>query len=474
MTEIRTVIHNLHKGKNVENNLNTYIRQMMTTANRLSFVRVALNYPVFYESASELEYAGNYPDCISSIVNDVITLTKESLKTDFYDVDTDAVLQKALATREAITKVMQNLTAFGDRYTIYEYVLNRKEYSYKDTSSMKLFDNEAFKSKILAYTSDNSDKASNRMKLVQVLEQLPMRMTRSRFFQIIEDGMRAYIGSDKTSVEDILYMIRTGSLLEEPENMKTEFSDLYEKSLHVAQCYNQDMTEEEFVALQDYFAELFQILNDEMDCVLLAQELVNDVCCILMSASNAMGNVEERDWCIQIVEKINTMFENPERPELYNELDDILMNLEGTQEMLGEQQESGEAVLEELKDAYKDRMDAEQRAQFGILNKISMLLSTSHFGKLLDEKEETEEASEDYIMQEISKLVFELKAHFKKLSRVEIRAIMAKVITMLPLFVRNYNELDSYIDSSLANCTDLAEKMACVELIHNMIDVEVK
>lgn len=471
MAEIRNIIHYLHKGKNVENNLDNYIRQMMTNANRLSFIRVALNYPVFYESASELEYAGNAPQCIASIVNDVKTLAEEALRQDFYDVDTKAILNHAIATRDAITKVMQTLTAFGDRFTIYEYVLNRKEYAYKDTSSMKAFDNETFKNKIIAYTSDDSDKSANRMKLVQVLEQLPMRMTRSRFFQIIEDGMRAYIGSEKASVEDVIYMIRTGSLLEEPESMKLEFPDLYEKTLHVAKCYNQDMTEEEFVALQSYFADLFQILNDEMDLIILAQELVNDMCSILMSAPYAMGNVEERHWCVQIAQKINTMFDNPERPELYDELDELLMNLEGTQEMLGEQQESGEAVLDELKEVYKEQMTQEQLEQFGLLNKISMLLSTSHFGALVDEKQEAEEATESYIMQEVGKLIVALKAHFKTMSRVEIRAIMAKVITMLPLFVRNYKELESYIDSSLSNCTDLAEKMACVELINDMIEL---
>lgn len=472
MAELRTAIHNLHKGKNVENNLDTYIRQMMTNANRLSFVRVALNYPVFYENASELEYAKNYPECIASIVRDIRELTIEALKQDYYSIDTDTILQKAIATRDTITKVMQNLTAFGDRYTIYEYVLNRKEYSYKDTSSMKQFDDETFKHKILAYTSNDSDKSANCMKLIQVLEQLPMRMTRSRFFQIVEDGMRVYIGSEKSSVQDVLFMIRTGSLLEEPETMQTEFEELYGKSLHVAQKYNQDMTEEEFVALQEYFAELFQILNDEMDCVLLAQEMVNDICTILMSAQNAMVNVNERNWCIQIVEKINAMFANPERPELYNELDAALTNLEGVQEQLVDLQEDGEAVLQELKEVYKERMDVEQWTQLNILSKISMLLSTSHFGSLKDDEKESEEASENYIMEEVSKLVFELKSHFKKLSRAEIRAIMAKVITILPLFIRNYNELDSYIEASLANCTDLAEKMACVELINNMIDAE--
>ena len=473
MGDLRAVIHNLHKGKNVENNLNIYINQMMREANRLSFVRVALNYPVFYENASELEYSGSYPECIASIVKAIEALCADTMRQNFDGMDTEAIKERAFETRKAITKVMQVLTAFGDRYTIYEYVLNRKEYSYKDTSSMKWFDKDTFKNKILAYTSTDSDKSSNGIKLVQILEQLPMRMTRTRFAQIVEDGLRAYIGSEKSSVEELLYMVRTGALLEEPEEMKVYFPDLYEKSIHVAQCYNQHMTEEEFASLQDYFAQLFLILNNQMDCVLLAQEIVNDICTILLSAPYVMGNVEERSWCVQIAEKVNTLFANPERPEIiYDEFHELLSNLEGVQEQLVELREIGETVQEELKEAYKNRMSEEQLQGFGILGKIAMLLSTSHFGEWKDEEETAEEASETYIMQKAGELIEDLKAHFKKLSKIEIRAIMAKVLTMLPLFVRNYNELESYIDASLANCTDLAEKMACVELINGIIDIE--
>lgn len=470
MGDFRTTIHNLQKGKSVDYNLNFYIREMMTNANRLSFVRAALNYPVFYESASEIEYAADCPECISSIIREITALSAEVLRPDFYGVDTDAILEKVIAVRESVTRVMQTLTAFGDRYTVYEYVLNRKEYSYKDTSSMKQFDDETFRNKIMAYVSKDSDQSGNRVRLVQILEQVPMRMTRSRFAQIIEDGLRAYIGSEKSSVEDLLYMIRTGALLEEPEEMRLQFPVLYEKSQHVVQCYNQEMTEEEFLALQDYFADLFQILNDEMDCVLLMQEIVNDMCTILLSAPHAMGNREERDLCVQIIQEVNKKFANPERPELGAELDVLLSHLEGRQEALFEQKERGDAVLEEFREAYKGRMDEEQLALFAALGKISLLLSTSHFGDLKETDAIKEEADEAYVMQKAGELIADLKARFKTMSRPEIRAVMAKALTMLPLFVRNYNELESYIDSSLANCTDQAEKMACVEIINQIID----
>ncbi len=472
MGNLKTIIHNLQRGKSIEYNLNQYIGEMMTNGNRLSFVRAALNYPLFYEEISQIEQSGQCPECIRQLSYELSHLFGEAMRLEYEEADVPPILEKAFALRERITAVMQALTAFGDRYTIYEYVLNRKEYSYQDTSAMENFDDEAFRNKIMAYISEAPDQSGNRMKLVQILEQIPMRMTRSRFAQIIEDGLRAYIGSEKSSVEDLLYMIRTGALLEEPEEMASFFPDLYEKSRYVKDRYNQTMTKEQFQELLQYFSGFFQTLNEEMDSVLLMQELINDLCSILLSAPYARANETERDCCVQIIREINRMFADPERSEPKDALDELFVFLEGRQEELFEQKERGDAVLEEFAGAYSRRISPQQKDGFAALRKISLLLSTSHFGDLNDAGTVTEEAEEAYIMQKAGELIAQLKAQFKTMSKPEVRAVMAKTLTMLPLFVRNYSELQSYLDSSLANCTDLAEKMACVEIIHQMLNDE--
>ena len=49
------------------------------------------------------------------------------------------------------------------------------------------------------------------------------------------------------------------------------------------------------------------------------------------------------------------------------------------------------------------------------------------------------------------------------------RAVMASVLSMLPVFFNNTEEIQDYINSSLIQCSDEAEKKAVVEVIRMLI-----
>ena len=49
------------------------------------------------------------------------------------------------------------------------------------------------------------------------------------------------------------------------------------------------------------------------------------------------------------------------------------------------------------------------------------------------------------------------------------RAVMAAVLSMLPVFFNNTEEIQDYINSSLIQCSDEAEKKAVVEVVRMII-----
>ena len=102
---------------------------------------------------------------------------------------------------------------------------------------------------------------------------------------------------------------------------------------------------------------------------------------------------------------------------------------------------------------------------------MEKLFSNSLFVELNGQKEETmaETADEVYIAQVYGDLAGELKALLRQLPRNVGRAVMAKVLTFLPLFVTNRREVEAYIEESLASCSDQAEKTACVEILETMM-----
>ena len=68
-------------------------------------------------------------------------------------------------------------------------------------------------------------------------------------------------------------------------------------------------------------------------------------------------------------------------------------------------------------------------------------------------------------MVEFSKL-------FEEKDRSGRRAVMALVVSALPAFFNNLEEFKQYVHVALSQCTDMAEKQACMSLINLMMASE--
>ena len=78
------------------------------------------------------------------------------------------------------------------------------------------------------------------------------------------------------------------------------------------------------------------------------------------------------------------------------------------------------------------------------------------------------EAGKQFIEEQTAALISELETFLKSSSKPLARAVMAKLVTMVPLFIRDYNQLEEYIQNSLSSCSDVAEKLACIEIIRSL------
>ena len=67
------------------------------------------------------------------------------------------------------------------------------------------------------------------------------------------------------------------------------------------------------------------------------------------------------------------------------------------------------------------------------------------------------------------KLIMELDDSFKNMNVMVKRAVMASVLSSLPVFFNNTEEIQAYINNSLMQCNDDAEQKAVVEIIKTMI-----
>ena len=82
------------------------------------------------------------------------------------------------------------------------------------------------------------------MKIGQVVSQIPMRLSKNKFFELLHDAFTLYKGSETASVEDFVYMLRSVAMLHTPEQFDTAFEVLSERLRELDSFSYDDMSED--------------------------------------------------------------------------------------------------------------------------------------------------------------------------------------------------------------------------------------
>ena len=197
-----------------------------------------------------------------------------------------------------------------------------------------------------------------------------------------------------------------------------------------------------------------------MDRMLLLQELINDLCVATMT--DGCTCTEQHKTCSSIISFTLT----PGTDEAA--LNAMLTALEGIQEQYSMTFQEKSTLVDELMQSSKEQLSEQGMLEtFSKLEILSKLLSSSRFADI-EQKQESETVEASYIEEQTAALISELEAFLKSSSKPLARAVMAKLVTMVPLFIRDYNQLEEYIQNSLSSCSDVAEKLACIEIIRSL------
>ena len=447
-----STIRGIAHGHMTKDNLTGFASMMTSDARTLSLARIAMNLPVYLDMGEEPsdEYtrisklSAAYCGLLGRVNKELVSGLDEKRE------------EEALSLRKESTQIMELLSAYTDRFTVYEYVLNRLEYRFSGASLEVGYSDEDMTQEILQKLSSETDQTVRQ----SIIEQLPMRMTRKRFFQVLAEGMDAYKGSDKEAVDGQLFMLRTAAMLEEPAEFKQSFPEFYEVVETFKQAPLSAVSEAEWNKLHDMLADAMEELNSQMDRMLLLQELINDLCVVTMT--DGCTWTEQHKTCSSIISFTLT----PGTDEAA--LNAMLTALEGIQEQYSMNFQEKSTLVDELMQSSKEQLSEQGMLEtFSKLEVLSKLLSSSRFADI-EQKQESETVEASYIEEQTAALISELETFLKSSSKPLARAVMAKLVTMVPLFIRDYNQLEEYIQNSLSSCSDVAEKLACIEIIRSL------
>lgn len=461
---LKRMISMINKGKDLDVWLPQYTGALGQVYCENALVHFLMNYYVMFEQTAEHQMDQTEKTAVDAVNRAVQIL--------FYEKEEHEICEATEALSQIRTSVMHRmdvLTAYADRLQIYEYLLNRMEYSFQEEVSVP--DEAVFTQKLLQFIFSSKENVVVNETIQEVVGQLPVRMARSRFFEILKNSIALYKDSDKESLKGFQYMLETSAGIYEPAWQSEYFTELGAEIDQFSTVDYEAITEEEFHKLQEKLGDLTGQLLEITDRFMMLQEVINPLLAHAEALSYAK-DTEVMGKAKEITAAILALFGQKDAAQIPAEIDEKLMDLEGIQEELNEKQQLLEAVLDQILLSHK-----EQAQQLGLLEalsvyqKISQLLSTSIFidtegnGDILPvEKKDIEQAQEELI-EKMARL-------FKERPIRYLRAVIANTLPNVPVFFQNSDEVKQYIEEALAQCHDQSEKKVSMELLEQLMESE--
>lgn len=434
-----------------------------------------MEYYMFYEVVTEdlNPYIAMAKEMITSLNETVGQAMSDTLD----DTQRKQLVDHILAMRTEVIDRMQVLTGYVDCFVVYEYILNRIQYRFDEKEVLP--EDTAFAQEVMNFIFGSNDNVTINDNLRVVLGQLPMRMTRSHYFDLIKNCISVYKGSEIESLEGFLYMFRTSAMLYKhpaQEQYFTEFAGVLQELME-ADYEHMDRT------LYELYAEKVRVsaskLNDLSDLYMQIGQIINGVYTLVVTEPYCVDE-EKMTVVDDVIRGINALFLEKEidlwqREDLLTEEDRLnwlaekLPAVEGQQEKLYQSVNIAEAALDELLEGRAEEIEAAGLSDAFIkLHHLSQLNSSSVFAPL-ESQESAGIVTAEIAEQETEKLLSELKELFQGRSRMFRRAIMAATVEKLPTFFKSAQEIADYMMNALNQCDDEAEKYASKQLILEMI-----
>lgn len=476
-SKMKNCVNRLQKGQDVKALLPEYIEQSMRLYDGYARIKMMMEYYVFYEVISEginpyIETAQETIQSLNQVIGEVYTVqrTPENIQ---------SWKDTLLSIRQDVISRMQILTGYVDCFVVYEYILNRIQYRFEEQETLP--EDTEFAQEVMNFIFGSQDNTVIHDNLRMVIGQLPMRMTRKHYYDLVRDCISVYKGSDVSSLEGFLYMFRTSAMLYRAPGQEKYFTEFAEVLEELAQLDFETMDQKLYDIYENKIRIKASKLNDLSDLYMQIGQLINDVYTMVTAAKYA-GDTESMTQADNVVIGIHALFTDSDSP-VWEQAGDVpvteedkmmwlgeqLTYAEGKQEKFYESITVAEAALEEIESIQKQSIEElDMQSAFASLHELSMLNSNSVFAPLQEETE-TAEVTAEMAEAETEKLIAELKELFQGQSRMLRRAIMAETVEKLPTFFSSAQEVADYIMNSLNQCDDAAEKYASKQLIWDMI-----
>lgn len=258
---MKKIVGDLLKNRNVESGLKEYYGKFMEINNKYAFIRLAMNYYTYYVVKQESDgiMDADYDSYLKKVNCIIEKCAKDNNENVTEDIDTLNEI------RDEIIGKVKDVTCYVDMYNIYEHAINRVEYRFRDDELPDGYSDENYTRKLMQYILEDEDNMMVNSKIKDVVGQLPLKLTKSKFYDMLSNGLSIYNGSTKDSVDDFLYMIKSSSMLEKTASMEESYPYLAEAFKQLKDIHFKEITNEQYEEAKDILSEIAAYIDEQMD-----------------------------------------------------------------------------------------------------------------------------------------------------------------------------------------------------------------
>lgn len=473
---MKKVIREINHQTNLEMNLPQYGNYLMNLYYKSAVAELTMDYYTFYEMLSDGEKIDaklqSYTDEFNHILEETVLETR-------IDAEREKAVAQIDSLRNKVYRTVSALMAYADIFARYEYVSNRCEYLFKDSEKYDRISDEDFTREIMQYIFSEEDNTVINNKIAEIVAELPIRLTKNKFFQYLSDGFSVYSKTDKQTIDDFVYMLKTSAMLEQPEGLE-EYETLYEIYHEIEKLSYAEITEEQFHNLEAKLQYAADFIDEETNLFMILQGLINRAYVLIIAAPYVDNSDSESKACLNIIRSVHACFGDREYISLPDDVTDTFAFLEGVPERNYEQLQSVEYVLDTIKNNHigivKNIMvDTIYQGLFMAQNLLadSLFVDLSDIENIFEEKNkaEAEVDAECYVTEMRDSLIADLTEFFKNHQKLVNKSVMSVILSYLPVFFNNITEIQDYVYNALSNCTNEAEKQAAIEIIKCIMNI---
>lgn len=142
----------------------------------------------------------------------------------------------------------------------------------------------------------------------QIIGQLPVRLTKQKFFSLVMEGLSVYIGSPLENLKDMMYTLRRSSMAKLPLGMEEGHKDFFEL---LEQFRHEDYTNMTAEGYEEASSSLPLPARayDESGLYIMLQDIINDFCVLVFARPGAVIDVKEEELYCSMVGEILDKFE---------------------------------------------------------------------------------------------------------------------------------------------------------------------